>query len=1182
MSIGHRFMPTERVERRYFFALLLALCLVVTSFLVFISNIEEYRRRQETERLAEIADMCAVNAKDRFSLYVGLVSAAARQVQALGGLNPETAAQLLKQASAGTDFTAMAIIFPDGTFFTTDGGKIPPPDLSYFSDRVTVRTRTMNGVDYISIAVPITRGRTAAANIRGLIPKDRLRSVIDQKICDGRGYIHLMTGGGDFILKSVSNDALCRDGYENINIFDLFKRIGFRGSITLDDLRSAMAKGEDISFIFAYNGETRVAHIKPVGIEDWRIGVFVPGQYAAIQTEEIKKDSGLLVLMISFVISLMFLYILFNERRATSSVRSANLMTEALVSNIPGGVFKCAMDEMFTVEYISAGFAVLTGHTLDEASGICGGSFWDSIHPDDMQRAREDMISQLKAHGRFYVTYRMTKKDGSVIHVLNKGGMLGDEYGLGSAYGVVVDISETHLAIEKLKANEKKYETALKEANIMTFEYDGLNDVLHNSETLSEKLGVPRVTEGFMASENPHGAHLLKLKEMIAALAPGNASASSKYYCNTESGVFYIETRVAGSFDAEGRLINAIGTAEDITQQKEMELRWIKAQKYKNTLSKLYDTMFEFDITNDRIITGRGHLSGYAELSDSYGEIIESFAATSVHSDDRDAFLSLFSPEKVRERYENGMSDCDVDFRAVDQQSGAYRWKSAHATLFADPVDNTLHLICFVKDIHEDKERIDRLFEMADKDPLTGLCNRRRAEELISAKLAEDRAKEPRPMNALMVIDLDNFKSINDFMGHLFGDTVLVEASSQLSETFRSTDVIGRIGGDEFIVFMKDIPNIDIAVRKAEAICENLRKLHGWSKGKISATASVGIAFSPNDGDDFSSLYNKADIALYHSKNSGKSRVTVYKDEMCGTPMQIKDAALIDDAGNTAGLFFENPERHIFRILYNAKDLEIAIKSVIELVVRRFGFSRGYIFENSPDNMYFSETFEVCNDGVEPTAQDLQNVPYATRRPDYHLNFDENGVFLLDMRTYRGNLYREFEKQGITSLIQVIITEKGTFRGFIGFDCCDGKHKLTSKDISSVVLSGQIIAAFAAKEHERRKKDNRARAAMDAVSRLALPALVVDAENCEILFANKYLLKMSPNIKTGDKCYKALFGVDSRCEVCPLRESMTGGASGATKYVPAMRKSVEITALPVDWPGHANAYLITLSPQTEG
>ena len=1180
MIFSRRFMPAGRVERRYFFALLLALCLVVTSFLVFVSNIEEYRRKQEAERLAEIADMCAMNVRDRFGLYIGLTRAAARQVQALGGLNTETAAELLRQASTGTDFTAMAIIFPDGTFFTTDGDKIPPPDLSYFSDRVTVRTRTMDGADYVSIAVPITRGHTVAANIRGLIPKDRLRGIIDQDICGGSGYIHLMSGSGDFILKSSNKDAFCLDEHENI--FDSLKKIGFRGSITLNGLMSAMAKGEDISFSFACSGGTRIARMVPVGIEDWYIGVFVPGQYAALQTEEIKNDAGLLVLMISLVISLMFLYILLNERRAARAVKSANMMTEALVSNIPGGVFKCAMDETFTVEYISAGFAGLTGHTLEEARKIQGGSFWESIHPDDTQKARDDMVSQLKANGRFYVTYRMIKKDGCVIHVLNKGGMLSDEYGCGSAYGVVVDISETQRAMEKLRVNEKKYETALKEANIMVFDYDGLNDVLHNSEALSEKLGVPMVTEGFMASENSRGAHFLKLKEMIAALAPYNASVSSKYYCDTEGGVFYIETRVAGSFDSGGKLINAIGTAEDITWQKEMELRWIKAQKYKDTLSKLYDTMFEFDITNDRIITGRGHLSGYAELSESYGEIIESFAGTYLHPNDRDVVLSLFSPEKIRERYENGLTDSDVDFRAVDQQSGAYRWKSAHATLFIDPADNTLHVVCFVKDINESKERMDRLFEMADKDPLTGLYNRRRAEELISAKLAEDAVKTPRPMNALMVIDLDNFKSINDLMGHLFGDTVLTEASAQLAEVFRSTDVAGRIGGDEFIVFMKDIPHADIAVRKAQALCDNLRKLHGWSEGKISVTASIGIALSPGDGDDFNSLYNKADIALYHAKNSGKSRVVVYKDEMCGMRAQVKETALIDESESSAELFFENPESHIFRILYNAKDLSIAIKSVIELVVRRFGFSRGYIFENSADNMYFSEVFEVCNDGVEPMAQTLRNVPYAEHRPDYHLNFGENGVFQLDMRTYRGNLYEEFEKQGITSLIQIILTEKGTFRGFIGFDCCDGKHTLTRKDINSVVLSGQIIAAFAAKELEQRKTDMKAHAAADAVSRLSLPALIVNAENDEILFINKELLKMSPGIKTGDKCYEALFGINSRCEECQRAESQACAVSGAAKYIHAIRMHAEVTVLPVQWPGHASAYLVTLSPQTDG
>ncbi len=1160
MHPDHQQKPTMERPRSYLPVLLLVLCLVVVFFLIFISNVQENRRNEETRQISEIASMCAGNIKDRLDIYTSLVKAAANQISATGGPNDPAAIKLLKQSVVETDFVSMAITFPDGRFLTTDEGKFPPPDTSLITDRIIIRTRTMAGADYISVIVPITQGRNVAATIRGLIPANRLKNLINQNIFRGQGYIHIIRSNGEFILRSNHRNAICRTTHSNI--FDVLAKASFNSSLTQDDLKAAMKKGADISFSYAYMGRLRIAYFKPVGTEDWYVGIFVPGEYVASRIESIKKDAGRLVFRMSAILLLLIFYILYRERRSMLALKSANRMTEALIANIPGGVFKCKMDDRYTIEYLSSGFTKLTGCSDEEALDLYHRSFWNSISPQERENIRTEILSQIEEKDSFEVAYRMVGTDGNVTSVLNKGGRITEDKGIDSIYGVVVDITRTHKILEELSVSEERNKIAIKEANVLIFEYDAINDVLHNSDLIVDKFGVPPVIKDFMATaESSEDKTFISFFSHLASLTPENRTASASYDYHTPSDSFcHIEIHLTGIFSNDGGLVNVIGVIEDMTEQKDTEIKWLRTQKYKEILAKLHDRMFEFDITNDRIITGRGYLAGYAELSDSYSEIAEVFINTYVHPDDREKLSSIFSPKSIIEQYKKGEKDFDIEYRFLNYADNTYRWNTGHITIFIDQSDSALHMLWFVKDINEDKERINQLFAKATRDPLTGLFNRGYAEELIKAKMAEDSEKTPRPLNALMIIDLDNFKGVNDIMGHLFGDAILTDTARRIQETFRSTDITGRIGGDEFIVFMKDIPNSRIAVKKAKIICERLKNLHSGGSGKIPLTASIGLVFSPQDGDEFHDLYNKADIALYHAKNSGKACITVYDPDMGDSFAHNNNLADIDDINGTEGQFVDNPETHVFKILYEAKDMDIAIKSVMELIVRHFNFARGYIFENSPDNRYFSEVFEICNEGVEPTIQLLQNCSYETDRPDYHLNFDNDGIFLMDMETYTGNMHDLFKKQNITSLIQIALTENGSFRGFLGFDCCAGGKTLTEKEIRSVILSGQIIASFTLKELAKRKIIDRVRTIKEDLSRLDSCAYVVDADNNEILFANKKAEETMPDIKIGGDRLS--------------NEFIAGGAGTMKKYVPEIGKWAEITVTPTEWLGRVNAYTV--------
>ena len=164
-----------------------------------------------------------------------------------------------------------------------------------------------------------------------------------------------------------------------------------------------------------------------------------------------------------------------------------------------------------------------------------------------------------------------------------------------------------------------------------------------------------------------------------------------------------------------------------------------------------------------------------------------------------------------------------------------------------------------------------RLLRRAQTDPLTGLLNRSSTYECITAWLADSGCH-----GALMMLDLDNFKEINDAWGHQAGDAILSLSANLLKTHFRQSDVVGRIGGDEFIVLMKDISTKSVVEQHMCRLCEEFRLLTHPDYPQITISCSVGAAMTPEQGNTFEVLYANADRALYCAKHQGKDNYSIY------------------------------------------------------------------------------------------------------------------------------------------------------------------------------------------------------------------------------------------------------------------------------------------------------------------
>jgi diguanylate cyclase (GGDEF)-like protein len=175
--------------------------------------------------------------------------------------------------------------------------------------------------------------------------------------------------------------------------------------------------------------------------------------------------------------------------------------------------------------------------------------------------------------------------------------------------------------------------------------------------------------------------------------------------------------------------------------------------------------------------------------------------------------------------------------------------------------------------LSKNRESAKEWEDKAETDLLTGLQNKVSTEN----KIKEHLLTQPGQQGMFVLFDIDNFKNINDTRGHAFGDEVLQMVGSRMRQEFRSSDILGRTGGDEFTIYLKDIRDsrsIEDKLQRIEHIFENFT-LGDYTK--YSVTASIGVCIYPKDGEDYESLYKAADHALYEAKRRGKNQIVVYE-----------------------------------------------------------------------------------------------------------------------------------------------------------------------------------------------------------------------------------------------------------------------------------------------------------------
>ncbi|WP_326536377.1 putative bifunctional diguanylate cyclase/phosphodiesterase [Pseudorhodoferax sp.] len=317
--------------------------------------------------------------------------------------------------------------------------------------------------------------------------------------------------------------------------------------------------------------------------------------------------------------------------------------------------------------------------------------------------------------------------------------------------------------------------------------------------------------------------------------------------------------------DAEGRILFYEGTVEDITERvrAETELRQ-RDEIWKLALESTGDGVWDWNLAEGVAVMSRRCLEMYG-FAEHDLRLSPHGLDQRTHPDDKAQML------RDRQAHLDGQAPSYVNEHRVLCADGSWKWILTRGMVISrDAQGRPLRMVGTHTDITQRKEAEALIWHQANFDALTGLPNRRMLRDRLSQHML--RCDRERLQLALLFIDLDHFKAVNDTLGHEGGDRLLVEAAQRLERCVRATDTVARMGGDEFTVVLPELHGVREVERIVQSILRELARSFHFGDEVAFVTASIGITFYPGDGQSVDDLLRQADQALYVAKDGGRNR----------------------------------------------------------------------------------------------------------------------------------------------------------------------------------------------------------------------------------------------------------------------------------------------------------------------
>ncbi len=442
--------------------------------------------------------------------------------------------------------------------------------------------------------------------------------------------------------------------------------------------------------------------------------------------------------------------------------------------------------------------------------------------------------------------------------------------------GITRDITERRKSEELLAISRKQFMTLID--NVPGVIYRCANDSDWTMEFISDY--IKRIT-GYPASDFINGAvrsyasiiHPLDVKLVDSSIQEGireKRPYDIEYrLLDSHDSIKWVHEKGRGIFDEDGKLLYLDGVLFDVTVRKKIEEKNKHAEaellQFKSVLDNTLDMIFMFEPESLRFT----YVNQGALLSMGYSraELLGMTPCQIKPLIPEPEFRQLIAPLIEGEQP-------SLRFDTVHRRKDGTDFPVAIFLQLVTQSDGSSQFVAIVHDITERKQSEEVIWQQANFDTLTGLPNRR----MFLDRLEQEIKKSHRsglPM-ALMLLDLDHFKEVNDTLGHAQGDLLLVEAARRIVECVRESDTVARLGGDEFTIILSELEDVNSVERIAQKIIERLAAPFQLLQETAFVSASVGITLYPDDAQNVDSLLKNADQAMYLAKKSGRNRFNYF------------------------------------------------------------------------------------------------------------------------------------------------------------------------------------------------------------------------------------------------------------------------------------------------------------------
>ena len=523
-----------------------------------------------------------------------------------------------------------------------------------------------------------------------------------------------------------------------------------------------------------------------------------------------------------------------------------------------------------------------TCHIFGTDFGNCSGpleSFLSCVHPEDRRRVRHAFRQALQGRQELDIEHRILCQDGKMRHVRQRARLIEGEGGRFLS-GTAQDITHYTRARQALLESEERFKSAASVTSDVIWEWRIQEDRLWWSDGVRTLFGYsPAVLEPGIASWinrlHPEDREQA-VSGMYGAVEGQDRTCNLEYRFRHADGSFsHVLDRAMIHRNGGGKAISMVGAIADITAGKAEEAMRHAANQRIGELASLLDKAQDAIIVRELDHTIR-YWNKSAERH--YGWTLQELAGKSVRDflyADRDAFDAA-----MRRLLEHG----EWSGEAVQmRKDGSRMTVESRWTLVRDEEDRPKSILSINTDVTQRKEAERKIHHLAFYDPMTRLPNRMFLQDRLHHALAA--SARSGSMGALMFIDLDNFKTLNDTLGHDKGDMLLTQVAGRLLSCVRESDTVARLGGDEFVVMLEDLGSaVSGAVVHAKAIGEKIlaafEQPYRLGPYDHHSSPSIGVTLFKGHEDSMDDILKRADLAMYRSKAAGRNTMRFFDPAM--------------------------------------------------------------------------------------------------------------------------------------------------------------------------------------------------------------------------------------------------------------------------------------------------------------